>query len=121
MHSSESKSPTPTLIGGCYRVEEELARGGMARVFRVIDERNNRALALKQLDVGEGRSASLRAMFEREYHTLVQLAHPRIVRVFDFGVDEDRPYYVMELLSGVDARQAIRDSKSDIRQICLWL
>jgi tetratricopeptide (TPR) repeat protein len=120
MHGSDPKN-TPTLIGGCYRVEEELARGGMARVFRVVDERSGDAFALKQLYTGEEHTASLRAMFEREYHTLVQLAHPRIVRVFDFGVDEQSPYYVMELLEGVDARQAIRDTKPDIRQICLWL
>ncbi|HET6331965.1 MAG TPA: protein kinase [Polyangiales bacterium] len=112
---------SPRLISSCYRVEGELARGGMARVYRVIDERNGQAFALKQLSVSEERSATLRAMFEREYHTLVQLAHPRIVRVFDFGVDGDDPYYVMELLEGVDARQAIHDRQPEIREICLWL
>ncbi|HKU41894.1 MAG TPA: serine/threonine-protein kinase, partial [Polyangiales bacterium] len=121
MQSSESNDHVPALIGGCYRVEGELARGGMARVYRVVDERNGAAFALKQLYGPEERSATLRAMFEREYHTLVQLAHPRIVRVFDFGVDGDSPYYVMELLHGVDARQAIREQKADIGQICRWL
>src|SRR3954471_11367798 len=123
MASNESPphSVSPKLISGCYRIEGELARGGMARVYRVIDERNGNALALKQLSAGEERSATLRAMFEREYHTLVQLAHPRIVRVFDFGVDEDAPYYVMELLEGVDARQATRDRRPEIREICIWL
>jgi tetratricopeptide (TPR) repeat protein len=93
----------------------------MACVYRVIDERSGQALALKQLTLREDRSATLRAMFEREYHTLVQLAHPRIVRVFDFGVDGESPYYVMELLEGVGARQAIRDRRPAVREICSWL
>ena len=40
------------------------------------------------------------ALFEREFHTLSQLAHPRVVSVFDYGVDEGTPYYTMELLDG---------------------
>ena len=117
---AESDRNVPKLFGGVYRVESELARGGMARIFRVVDQRDGKTYALKQLYTDES-GASLRAMFEREYHTLVQLAHPRIVRVFDFGVEGDLPFYVMELLEGMDARHALREQKPSIREICTWL
>ena len=47
-------------------------------------------------------------MLEREYYTLVQLAHPRIIAVYDFGVDSNGPYYLMELLEGTDLQNVDR-------------
>ena len=44
-------------------------------------------------------------LFEREYHTLAQLVHPRIVRVFDFGLAAEGAYYAMELLEGGDLQE----------------
>lgn len=110
-----------TRVGGRYRLEAELGHGGSARVFRAADERSGRRVALKKLVATGGREATLRAMFEREYHTLVQLAHPRIVRVFDYGVDDDGPYYTMELLEGADARDTSRHNPPSVQQVCLWL
>ncbi len=49
--------------------------------------------------------ARLRSMFEREYHTLVALRHPRIIEAYEYGVDAGRPYYTMELLDGQDLRE----------------
>src|SRR4051812_7413715 len=91
-------------IGDCYRIEAELGHGGMARVYRVRDERSGERLALKKLVVSGDQRTTLQNMFEREYHTLVQLAHPRIVRAFDYGIDAESPYYTMELLEGTDLR-----------------
>src|SRR5437879_4499178 len=71
-------------IDGRYRVEQELGSGGMARVCRVLDERSGEQLALKQLIPPARDRDMLKTMFEREYHSLAQLAHPRIVRVFDY-------------------------------------
>ena len=45
------------------------------------------------------------ALFEREYHTLVRLKHPRIIEVYDYGLTEHGPYYTMELLDGSDLQQ----------------
>ena len=44
------------------------------------------------------------ALFEREFHALAQLSHPRVIEVYDYGVDETGPYYTMELLDGGDLR-----------------
>ena len=95
------------LVGGRYQVEAELGHGGMARVYRVVDQRSGQNVALKQLACTEKLAPTLRAMFEREYHTLVQLEHPRIVRAFDYGLDARGAYYTMELLEGATAREAL--------------
>src|SRR4051794_29852231 len=86
-----------TKIGSHFEVEALLGRGGAAVVYRVRDERDGRRLALKQLCPGPGaRTAMLTAQFEREYYTLCQLAHPRIVAVHDYGVDRGTLFYTME-------------------------
>ena len=110
-----------TLVGGRYRLQAELGHGGSARVFAAVDERTGRHVALKKLIAGGKRDAAMRTMFEREYHTLVQLAHPRIVRAFDYGVDDGIPYYTMELLQGADARDTLHEHPPTVQQVCLWL
>jgi hypothetical protein len=106
--TGEVSSPAlPANIAGRYRVEAELGRGGMAIVYRVTDTGSGRQLAIKQLAVPSSSHhyRALSAAFEREYHTLVQLSHPLIVEVYDFGLDSTGPYYSMELLDGGDLRE----------------
>ena len=75
----------------------------MAIVYRVEDTRSGALRALKRgVPIDDKRRARCRALLAREYHTLCQLAHPRIIEVYDYGVDADGPYYVMELLDGND-------------------
>jgi tetratricopeptide (TPR) repeat protein len=106
-------------IGERYRVEAELGRGGMARVLRVCDQRSGERYALKQLLTD---SPVLRVMFEREYYALVELAHPHIVRVCDYGLDaRGLPYYTMELLDGTNARDLLRAGPLDMARACLVL
>src|SRR5262245_9727654 len=100
-----SANAPPELIAERYRVEKLLGRGGMAAVYQVYDNATQRVVALKRLldqAAGEGHVARL---FEREYHTLSQLVHPRIIEVYDYQTDEQGPFYTMELLSGGDLRQ----------------
>jgi serine/threonine protein kinase len=79
----------------------------MATVYEVSEATTARRLALKRLHPLEDARKHRRAvqLFEREYHTLSQLAHPRVVEVFDYGVDGVGPYYTMELLDGGDLRR----------------
>jgi serine/threonine protein kinase len=80
-------------------VIDQLGAGGMGAVFRVHDEVLHREVALKQLlaaPIAESKRKLITALFEREYHTLVRLKHPRIIEVYDFGVSEDGPYYTMQ-------------------------
>jgi hypothetical protein len=88
---------------GHLRVEALLGEGGAGAVYRVRDERKGGRLALKQLRAPDDEhKALLTSQFAREYHTLSQLAHPRIIEVHDYGVDRGCPYYTMELLDGED-------------------
>jgi tRNA A-37 threonylcarbamoyl transferase component Bud32 len=90
-------------IAGRYHVEGELGRGGAGRVYAVVDERTERRLALKRVPAEiAAQKPFLVQLLKSEYRTLVQLSHPRIVEVYDFGVDEGSPYYTMELLDGSD-------------------
>jgi tetratricopeptide (TPR) repeat protein/tRNA A-37 threonylcarbamoyl transferase component Bud32 len=76
----------------------------MAIVQRVLDTETGRYVALKRLrasGTGSNRERIVR-LFEREYLTLAQLAHPRVVEVYDYGHDSEGPYYTMELLDGGD-------------------
>ncbi len=93
-------------IGGRYAVLEVLGRGGMATVYRVRDEVSGRELALKHADGGRQRATDERMAlrFRREFHSLVELRHPRIVAAYDFGVDETGAFYTMESLDGADLK-----------------
>jgi tetratricopeptide (TPR) repeat protein len=84
---------------GRFVVEGVLGVGGMATVYRAWDAALGCAVALKRLNSG---SAHAVALFEQEFQTLAGLRHPCIIKVLDYGVDADGPYYTMELLEGGD-------------------
>ena len=100
-------SAAPSCISGRFDVEALIARGGMAWVYRVRDRSTGQALALKWLDTsGSAEHVSrMTALLEREYQTLKQLSHPRVVACHDYGLHEQHPYYTMELLDGGDVRE----------------
>jgi tetratricopeptide (TPR) repeat protein len=75
----------------------------MATVFSAVDESTGRRVALKRLTKNDSRRMA--TLFEREFYVLSSLEHPRIIEVYDYGVDADGPYYTMELLEGSDLRE----------------
>lgn len=91
-------------IAGRFRVLSLLGRGGMGEVYHVVDDHSGRELALKRLRRDHGRDALPMVLFEREYHTLAQLDHPCVVKVYDYGVDDEGAYYTMQLIRGVSLR-----------------
>ena len=64
----------------------------MGVVYAATDLRTSQPIALKLLERSPSTSM-LERRFRREFHTLVRLAHPRIVRAYDYGVDTRGPYY----------------------------
>ena len=119
-------SGDPELLGERYQLLEELGRGGMAIVHRVLDTSTGRELALKRLlprRVGTDRSSEMaRTLFEAEYRTLCQLRHPRIVEAYDYRVEDSGAFYVMELLDGGDVSSlsplGIRTAAAVARDVC---
>ena len=89
---------------GRYAVRSKLGQGGMGTVYRATDQRSGCDVALKRLLSSEDAQHHARngELFRQEYRTLAQLAHPNIVAVDDFGVDDQGPFYTMELLEGQD-------------------
>ena len=89
----------PKLFGR-YTVEAVLGRGGVGAVYRARDPVSGERVALKTLELQQPHAL---AMFEREYQTLASIAHPAVVRTFDYGVaDSGIRYYTMELIEGDD-------------------
>lgn len=91
-------------LDGRYRLEQVIGRGGMGAVYRALDLRLNRPVAVKILSDGHGADAS---RFEAEIHTLVRLAHPYLVRILDAGDLNTRPYLVMDLIDGPNLAQRL--------------
>jgi serine/threonine protein kinase len=95
-------------LGGRYRVDALIGRGGMGAVYRALDERLGRAVAVKVISPPAGVPAStrqeLRARFQREARSAARLHHPNVVTIHDFGTDAelDLDYLVMNLLGGED-------------------
>jgi eukaryotic-like serine/threonine-protein kinase len=80
----ESALPAETQLGP-YRIERLLDAGGMGQVYRAIDTRLNRAVAIKVLPPALADDAQFRARFDREAQTIAGLAHPHICTLHDVG------------------------------------
>jgi len=105
------------LIAGRFRLTRKLARGGSAEVFAAVDQSTDRRVALKRMLAGEGKRGAV-ARFMREYYALSELRHPRIIEVYDYGVEHGDPYYTMELLDGHDLNEL---SPMPFREACGYL
>jgi eukaryotic-like serine/threonine-protein kinase len=113
------------LISGRYRLQTVLGRGGMAAVWRGIDERLGRPVAVKLLDKADTADPVMLQRFDREARTAGSLTHPNIVAVYDVGRDSGVPYLVMELIDGTSLATLLAggplpiDQAIDVaRQIC---
>src|SRR5262245_35494370 len=106
------------IVAGRYRLSRKLARGGMGEVFSALDQSTGQKVALKRMLPTAREQRSLVVHFMREYHALAELRHPRIIEVFDYGVDRNVPYYTMELLDGQDLRDL---SPLPYREACAHL
>jgi hypothetical protein len=107
---------TPTFgsfeepLGERFRFEAELGRGGMGTVYRAMDLRLGRPVAIKILhpaltnDVGVAR-------FQSEIRIAAGLSHPRIVSVHDSGEAAGHLYYVMDFVAGETLRAKIKREK----------
>ena len=92
---------------GPYRILRLLARGGMGDVYRATDVRLGRDVALKLLAKGGSSDSQGIERFLQEARVTASLDHPNVVKVFDVGVFDERPYLVAELLDGETLRERI--------------
>ena len=85
---------------GPYQVIELLGAGGMGEVYRALDTRLNRTVAIKILPVQFSFDAIRKQRFEREAKTIASLNHPHICSLYDVGQDNGIDYLVMEYIEG---------------------
>ena len=98
------------LIGrtlGHYRIVEKIGEGGMGQVYRALDERLDRDVAIKILPAEVADDPDRLGRFEREAKALAQLTHPNILQIFEFGEDQGVTFAVTELLEGESLRERI--------------
>jgi serine/threonine protein kinase len=103
-----TKTPTITIDG--YDELEEIARGGQGIVFKAIQGRTNRKVAIKVLLQGAMALAKAKRRFQREIELVAQLKHPGIISVFHSGETADgHPYCVMDYVRGQRLDHFVRD------------
>lgn len=86
-------------LGG-YRIESEIGRGGMSRVYRAYQPQLERWVAIKVLMTSAADKQSFLDAFRREAKAIAALRHPNIVTVYDYGEQEETAYIVMEFIPG---------------------
>jgi serine/threonine-protein kinase len=99
------------MLAGRYRVIRRLGEGGMGSVYEAEHVQLGRRVAIKLLHEHHATSIDLRTRFEREARMLSQLRHPNVVTITDFGIDDGKPFLVMDLLSGRDLASLIKDGR----------
>ncbi|MHA6759302.1 Stk1 family PASTA domain-containing Ser/Thr kinase [Streptacidiphilus sp. PAMC 29251] len=97
------------MLDARYRVEQRIAVGGMATVYRGLDTRLDRVVALKVMHPGLAGDPEFTARFIREAKAVARLAHPNVVNVYDQGADGDAVFLAMEYVPGWTLRDLMRD------------
>lgn len=111
-----------SVIGGRYRIQELLGRGGMGVVYAAVHELTQRKVALKVLDSGPEDRDAQRERFLGEARTAAAVRHPNIVDILDMGTHRGAPYLVMERLEGSALDPVISAGRPLSYEQCLtWL
>ncbi|MFJ3281047.1 Stk1 family PASTA domain-containing Ser/Thr kinase [Streptomyces halstedii] len=97
------------LLDGRYRIDARIAVGGMATVYRAMDTRLDRVLALKVMHPTLATDVAFVERFIREAKSVARLAHPNVVGVFDQGAQGAYVYLAMEYVAGCTLRDVLRE------------
>jgi len=96
------------VYGGRYQVQDKIGTGGMAVVYRGVDQVLGRTVAIKTMLPQYASDESFAARFKQEAQAAAALQSPYIVSIFDWGKDGDTYYIIMEYLRGTDLKSGIR-------------
>ncbi|RII18265.1 Serine/threonine-protein kinase PK-1 [Streptomyces sp. YIM 130001] len=92
-----------------YRIDARIAVGGMATVYRAVDTRLDRVLALKVMHPALAADTTFVERFIREAKSVARLSHPNVVGVYDQGTDGSYVYLAMEYVAGCTLRDVLRE------------
>src|SRR3954451_18928962 len=108
--------PNDTLIGrqlGEYGIDKALGAGGRARVYRALDTKLQRYVALKVIAPDFRTQSDYHVRFEREAQSIARLDHPNIVHIYRFGEADGLYYMAMQYIEGADVGWLIEDYRRD--------
>jgi hypothetical protein len=112
-----AKAELPVVERASYQIDGELARGGMGRIVRAVDQRIGRPVAIKEALSAE---PAYLERFEREAVITARLQHPSIVPVYEAGRwPEGDPFYAMKLVAGRPLGEVIDDTRTVAERIAL--
>lgn len=95
------------VFGRRYRATEKIGSGGMADVYKAVDETLGRTVAIKVLHAHYASDPGFVARFRQEAQAAANLSHPNIVNIYDWGRDDDTYYIVMEYVRGTDLKTLV--------------
>ena len=95
------------IIANRYKIIDKLGEGGMGVVFQVHDELEQNDLALKFLSKTTHDTEESYLRFKQEFWTMIKLAHPNTVNVYDYGIEDKIPYFTMEIVPGKELTEYI--------------
>lgn len=98
-----------TVLDGRYRVDTMIATGGMSSVYRGLDLRLDRPVALKVMESRYAGDQQFLTRFQREARAVARLNDPGLVAVYDQGIEGRHPFLVMELVEGGTLRELLRE------------
>jgi serine/threonine protein kinase len=104
--SQQTLKPTVTKIGG-YEILEKIGHGASGTVYKGKDALTGKVLAIKVVSGTVANHPVARLRFAQECKIARKLDHPHMVRVFDYGLDGNKPYLVMEYVDGESLRARI--------------
>jgi serine/threonine protein kinase len=97
-----------STLSGRYEIIEELGKGGMGRVYRVVDKKINEEVALKLLAPEIASSKKTIERFKNELKFARKISHKNVCRMYDFNEEEETPYITMEYVPGEDLKSVVR-------------
>lgn len=117
------------MLEGRYEIMEVIGEGGMAVVYRALDHRLNRYVAVKVMRAEMANDEEFRRRFNAESQAVAMLSHPNIVDVHDVSHNDELEYIVMELIVGITLKEYMnhrgalpwKEALHFSRQICLAL
>jgi len=102
---------------GPYEIQSQLGAGGMGEVYRALDTRLERTVAVKVLLTHLSSDTNLRDRFDREARTISSLNHPNICHLYDVGSQNGASYLVMEFLEGETLADRLRKGPLPLEQV----
>src|ERR1039457_5332812 len=102
---------------GPYEIVSPLGAGGMGEVYRAVDTRLQRLVAVKVLPPGLASDADRLKRFEREARSASALNHPNIITILDVGSVDSTSFIAMELVDGKTLREALSAGPLPVRKV----